>query len=271
MKMARFMAVSICLSFSVGTSADPNLAELDLAKTYFAVGVMASSDTFECFDDSQVAKINQQLDGFREMALDSDESVRLMVGQGTRLISRYVDLLSCADVTALRKRFQTIEPETDPEISDYLGLIFSRELLIGMINIASIEAKMMNNLAYGDAAVLSGDVNDLLYELARDQIEFAMLLLNDLDIGVDSQYLYKYLLERGDELDSPLETDDQIFATIRPSVGRIYRKMGMALLDLDTKGDEANQIDALFKYVLDIKSHLHTVNSTILDSFPSGI
>ena len=205
------------------------------------------------------------------MASDTGESVDLMVGQGTRLISRYVDLLSCADVSALTKRFQIIESETDPEIREYLGLIFGRELLIGMINAASIEAKMMNNLAYGDAAVLSGDVNDLLYELARDQIEFAMLLLNDFDVGVDSQYLYKYLLERGDDLDGPVETDDQIFAAIRPSVGRIYRKMGMVLLDLDTNGDEGNQIGALFEFALDTNRHLHEINRTILSSFPSGI
>ena len=204
------------------------------------------------------------------MASDSDDSVGLMVSQGTRLISRYVDLLSCADVLAITTRLQAIESQTDPETSEYMGLIFGREILIGMINAASIEAKMMNNLAYGDAAILSGDVNDLLYEL-RVTRSSSLLLLNDFDIGVDSQYLYKYMLERGDELDNPVETDDKIFAAIRPSVGRIYRKMGMVLLDLDTKGDQANQIEALFDYALDTNSHIYRVNSTILDSFPSGI
>ena len=270
-KIARFVAASVCLCFSVGASAEVSPAELELTRTYFAMGAMATSDSFECFGDEQVNKINQQLDRVREMASDSDDSVGLMVSQGTRLISRYVDLLSCADVLAITTRLQTIESQTDPEISEYMGLIFGREILIGMINAASIEAKMMNNLAYGDAAILSGDVNDLLYELARDQIEFSLLLLNDFDIGVDSQYLYKHMLERGDELDNPVETDDKIFAAIRPSVGRIYRKMGMVLLDLDTKGDEANQIEALFDYALDTNSHLYRVNSTILNSFPSGI
>ena len=56
MKIARSMAVSICLSFSVGTSADVNPAELDLARTYFAMGALATSDTFECFGDSEVAR-----------------------------------------------------------------------------------------------------------------------------------------------------------------------------------------------------------------------
>lgn len=271
MKISKLIAVSICLWFSGGASANVSPAELELTRTYFAMGTMATSDTFECFDDEQVIKINQQLDYTREMASESDDSVGLMVGQGTRLISRYVDLLSCADFQAITTRLQTIESQTDPEMTDYMGLIFGREILIGMINAASIQAKMMNNLGYGDAAILSGDVNDLLYELARDQIEFSLLLLNDFDIGVDSQYLYKYMLERGEELDTPVETDDEIFATIRPSVGRIYRKMGMVLLDLDTQGDEANQIEALFDYALDTNSHLYLVNSAILDSFPAGI
>jgi len=45
----------------------------------------------------------------------------------------------------------------------------------------------------------------------------------------------------------------------------------MVLLDLDTKGNEANQIEALFEYALDTNSHLYRVDRTILDSFPSGI
>ena len=135
-----------------------------------------------------------------------------------------------------------------------------------MIN-ASIQAKMMDSLAYGDAAILSGDVNDLLTSSPVTRLSSLSYSLTT-SISVSIQYLYKYMLEREEKSSIlPSKPTTKYSPPLDPPLP-VYRKMGWSCRPR-YQGDEANQIEALFEYALDTNSHLYRVNSTIW-TLPSG-
>ena len=252
-------------------SAGESVAEQELVRLYFGMGATASSETFQCLGEEQKLRLDKQLEQMREQSTQEDLNVQVILRQGLRLTSQYADSLTCVTMSDFANRLELIEAEPDPEYSEYLSFTFGRELLLEMIKNASIEAKMMNNFAYGNADLFSGDTNELLYQLARDQIEFSLVLLNDYDIGIDTKYLYTYLLERSEELGTATQTDDAVFAGVRKPVGAIYRKMGMILLGLDSKEENANYLEVIIDYAEDTRGRLQTINNTILNSLPSAI
>ena len=262
-------AFILCASSSV--SAGESVLEQELIRLYFGMGATASSETFQCLGEEQKLGLDKQLEKMREQSTQENSNVQVILRQGLRLTSQYADSLTCATMNDFAYRLQLIEEEPDPDYSEYLSFTFGRELLLEMIKNASIEAKMMNNFAYGNADFFSGDTNELLYQLARDQIEFSLVLLNDYDVGIDTKYLYTYLLERSEELEIATQTEDAVFADVRKPVGAIYRKMGMILLGLDAKEENANYLEAIIDYAEDTRGRLQSINNTILNSLPSAI
>lgn len=258
--------------FGLTAVADEKQLEQDLVRLYFGLGATASADSFECLEPERKLQLDEQLEKMLQRSDAAQLNVRVILRKGLRLTEQYSDSLTCVAMNDFADRLQLIEMESDPEYSDYLSFSFGRELLLEMIRNASIEAKMMNNFAYGDADLLSGDTNELLYELARDQIEFALVLLNDYDVGIDTKYFYKYLLERSEELEANIATEDKVFVAVRPAVGAIYRKMGMVLLGVDANEEGTGKyLEALIDYAEDTRWRIQSINNTILNSLPPAI
>ena len=261
-----------CISiFSISTHAIDN-GELEVVRSYFTVGLMSSSDEFVCFTDNDVEQINAHLIPPRgdnppvPSEMTSDE---LITYDGTRFINRMMQLSHCDTVDAMVNRVETtVGPD---EVSDFELQLLVRQVLLLMVENFTIEASMMNHLNYGDPDIFSGEANILFYELARDQIEFSLLLMNVMDFeDIDTKYLYRFFLERSDEL---LETtsEDPLVQRVSPSVGKIYQKMGLFLINAESFEDGGDLFDPLLEFLLEINPHVYSMNNAVVNSLPQGI
>lgn len=270
-KWVNAFAVLMLSCFGSSSYANGNLVEQGLVRAYFGMAAIASSQDFVCLNKEQKYNLDEQLKRIREQSMEVDASIQLIVNQGVRLTQQYAESISCTVMQDYANRLQLISEEADTDYAEYMEFSFGRELLLGMIKNASIDAEMMVNFAYGSEDVLSGDTNELLYQLSRDQVEFSLAILNDYDIGIDTKSFYTYLLKQSEKLESSVDSDDQTFKAVRASVSPIYRKMGMVLLSLDAKDADADFIEALVDFANDTRQHLNAINMIVIDSLPAAI
>lgn len=263
----------IILVLACGTPVFAVASQLEqgLIRLYFGIGAAASSENFECLDENQIQRLDQEIAQMKERALLADQNTQVMLNQGLRLTTQYIDSITCGVLNDFGKRLQGIEAESDTEYAEFLAFAFGRELMLEMIGNASIDTKMMTVLSYGSPDVLGSESNEILYQMSRDQIEFSLALLNDYDIGIDMTSFYTYLLERAEALEAPVESNDSVYLEIRPSISEIYRKMGMTLLRIDAQDGDANYIEAIIKFTEGSRQHLQSVNYAILSSLPDAI
>lgn len=273
-KLKSLTVNALLLFISFGSTPSYAVAnhELEAIRSYFTISLMAASDEFECFTDNDVTQINKHLElSIGEESPDPSEmnSDELIAYDGAKLINRVMQLSHCDNVSSLLNRVDTtITPD---EISDFDFKLLVRQVLLLMVETFTLEASMMNHLNYGDPDILSGAANNLFYELARDQLEFSLVLINVTDFeDIETKYLYKFFLERSDEL-LGTNSEDALVQQVSPSIGKIYQKMGLFLIDAESFEDSTDLFEPLLEFVVDINPHVYKVNKLVLDSLPQGI
>lgn len=267
-----FSASLLFLSiFSTSSHAIDN-GELEVIRSYFTVNLMAASDGFECFTDNEINQINDHLQSSRGDPIPDPSEMTpddLIVYDGAKLINRMLQISDCNTLASTLTRVDMIMGADDA--SDFDLKLLARQFLLILVDSFTIEASMMNHLNYGDPDIFSGDANNLFYDLARDQIEFSLLLMNVIDFeDIDTKYLYKFFLERSDEL---LENDseDPLVRRVSPSVGKIYQKMALLLMDAESNENESDLFEQLLDFLIEVNPHIYAVNKAVVDSLPQGI